>query len=47
VFWREELPVGTRLRGPALVAEYSSTTWVPPGWVAQVDRFFNLRMERA
>lgn len=47
VFWREELPVGTRLRGPSLVAEYSSTTWVPPGWVAQVDRFFNLRMERA
>ncbi|MFQ5893546.1 MAG: hydantoinase/oxoprolinase family protein, partial [Nitrospinota bacterium] len=47
VWWREDLPVGARLRGPALVPEYTATTWVPPGWVAQVDHFFNLRMERA
>ncbi len=46
VFRREDLPVGARLRGPALVPEYSATTWVPPGWVAQVDRLYNLRLER-
>jgi N-methylhydantoinase A len=46
VFWRKELPFGFRLRGPALVAEYSATTWVPPGWIGRVDRFFNLVLER-
>jgi len=23
--------------GPALVMEYSSTTWLPPGWRLEVD----------
>ena len=31
------LPPGTRLSGPALVVEYSSTTLVPPGWNGTVD----------
>jgi N-methylhydantoinase A/oxoprolinase/acetone carboxylase beta subunit len=31
-----------RLKAPALVREYGSTTLVPPGWVAQVDRDDNL-----
>lgn len=46
IYWRGDLPVGGRLRGPALVPEYSATTWVPPAWAAQVDGWFNLRLER-
>lgn len=34
---REELGAGERIRGPAVVTEYSSTTWVPEGWYAEVD----------
>ena len=30
------LAVGAAGRGPALVTEYSSTTWIPPGWAAVV-----------
>jgi len=37
VFERERLRAGMRLRGPALVVEYSSTTWVPAGAAAEVD----------
>lgn len=42
--WREgarvgrgELRPGHELQGPLLVTEYSSTTWVPPGWTLEVD----------
>ncbi len=31
VYWRSALPAEA-LPGPALVLEYSSTLWVPPGW---------------
>ena len=37
--WRSELASGHRLDGPLLVAEYSATTWVPPGWTLEVDRW--------
>lgn len=36
-FRREGLGVGARLRGPAIVCEYSATTVIPPGWKACVD----------
>jgi N-methylhydantoinase A len=39
---RERLDPGARLRGPAVVVEYSSTTVVPPDFVLNVDRFRNL-----
>jgi len=42
VYDRESLRPGMRLKPPALVREYGSTTLVPPGWVAQVDRDDNL-----
>ncbi|MCH7985968.1 MAG: hydantoinase/oxoprolinase family protein [Acidobacteria bacterium] len=44
---RERLRPGNRLRGPAIVAEYSATTVVPPGWKAQVDAYGNLLMIRS
>ncbi len=42
---RERLRAGHRLRGPAVIAEYSATTVVPPGWRARVDAYENLLLE--
>ena len=39
---RTRLSPGMRLNGPAVVAEYSSTTVVPPGFQCRVDREGNL-----
>jgi N-methylhydantoinase A/oxoprolinase/acetone carboxylase beta subunit len=33
-----------KLRGPALVVDYGSTTLVPPGWVFALDKFGNLNI---
>jgi len=45
VYSREKLLWGNRVRGPALIVEYSSTTLLPPGYTAEVDRFGNLLIE--
>jgi len=42
VYTRAKLLPGNRLRGPAVVTEYSATTVVPPRWSARVDGFENL-----
>jgi len=42
---REELAVGRRLRGPAVICEYSATTLVPPGWRLTVDALGGLVLE--
>ncbi|MGH9736909.1 MAG: hydantoinase/oxoprolinase family protein [Candidatus Acidiferrales bacterium] len=47
IFVREKLRAGNRLAGPAIVAEYSGTTVVPPGWNARVDAFENIVLEGA
>ena len=39
---RERLQPGTRIGGPAVVVEYSSTTVIPPGFVCRVDEYLNL-----
>ena len=44
--WRHDLLWGHELRGPAVVQEYSGTTWVPPGWIVTVDAFGCLCMTR-
>jgi N-methylhydantoinase A len=36
VHLREALPAGSTVAGPASVIEYSATTFVPAGWVAEV-----------
>ena len=36
---REDLRAGHRVNGPAVIAEYSATTLVPPGWTAVVDEY--------
>jgi len=42
IYARDSLAAGMRLRGPAVVVEYSSTTVVAPGWAAAVDADLNL-----
>ena len=44
---REELPVGARIDGPAIVREALSTTLVYPGQTATVGRFGELQIEAA
>jgi N-methylhydantoinase A len=42
VYQRGELPAQSRLRAPAIVIEYSSTTLIPKGSSARVDGYGNL-----
>jgi N-methylhydantoinase A len=44
VYSREKFRAGNRFRGPAIVAEYSGTTVVPPGWRGRVDGYGNLQL---
>jgi N-methylhydantoinase A/oxoprolinase/acetone carboxylase beta subunit len=41
-YWREALKAGNRLAGPAIVDQMDTTTLIPPGFTARVDRFGNL-----
>jgi N-methylhydantoinase A len=42
---RSRLRAGNRIAGPAIVTEYSATTFLPPEWLGQVDRNGNLILE--
>ena len=44
---RDDLRAGDIFSGPAVVAEYSATTLVPPGWKARVDAYGQLILSRA
>lgn len=46
VHQRDALPVGGRLRGPALIVEETATHVLAPGWQAEVDRHYNLVLKR-
>ncbi|MEE8146622.1 MAG: hydantoinase/oxoprolinase family protein, partial [Longimicrobiales bacterium] len=39
---RTLLRAGHEVNGPAIITEYSATTWVPEGWTARVDELGNL-----
>jgi N-methylhydantoinase A len=45
IYDREQLKVGIKIRGPAMIAEYSATTIVPAGFSAHTDRAGNLLLE--
>ena len=47
VYDREALRPGNRLDGPAIVEQMDTTTVVPPGMTARVDRYLNLILEVA
>lgn len=44
--WRADLRAGHRIDGPAIILEYSATTWVPAGWTALVDDWGCLHLNR-
>ena len=46
VYERRSLGTGQRLEGPAIVEERETTTALPPGWVAAIDRFGCIVAER-
>jgi len=41
---REKLKAGNLIEGPALVAEYTSTLFIPPRWRGEVDPYGNLHL---
>ena len=45
IYERDALRVGKRYSGPAVIAEYSATTIVPPGLSFQIDQAANLRID--
>ncbi len=47
VFERSRLRAGNRIKGPALIFEYSASTAVPPGYECRVDSLRNLVIEPA
>jgi len=44
--WRKDLQRGHILEGPAVILEYSSTTWLPPGWHLEVDMWGSLLLSK-
>ena len=45
-YQREKLGKGCSIDGPAIIEEMSSTTLVPPSFVASVDQYGNIRLKR-
>jgi N-methylhydantoinase A len=46
LYRRDNLHAGDTFSGPAIVAEYSATTLIPPGWEARVDNYGQLLLTR-
>lgn len=46
IFAREGLQSGAAINGPAIITEYSATTYIAPAWTARVDEFGNLLLFR-
>lgn len=46
VMARSEMEVGQRVNGPAIITEYSATTFVEPCWVVEKDQLGNLWLEK-
>jgi N-methylhydantoinase A len=44
---REDLGTGHELIGPAIIADALATTWLAPGWRADLDAVGNLMLQRA
>jgi N-methylhydantoinase A len=46
VYWRFDLSPGTKLKGPAIIAEHETSTIVGSAFTVRVDAFRNLILER-
>lgn len=44
IYQREELMAGAKIAGPAIVEQFDATTVIPPGMSAEVDEYFNIRI---
>lgn len=42
IYLRDDLPAGFAFTGPAIIEQFDSTTVVPPGTRAEVDRYLNI-----
>ncbi len=42
----EALDAGQRVDGPAVIEGYTATTWVPPGWTAEIDAADNMVLRK-
>ncbi|MEP6817433.1 MAG: hydantoinase/oxoprolinase family protein, partial [Marmoricola sp.] len=47
VFWRLDLPPGSTIEGPAILEEFGSTVPLHPGFVARIDDWLNVIVERS
>ncbi len=45
VYDRDKLPAGSVIKKPAIIAEETATTFLPPGHICKVDEFENLVLE--
>ena len=43
----EALSAGQTITGPAVIEGYTATTWVPPGWTAELDPADNMILRRS
>jgi N-methylhydantoinase A len=46
-YLRAHLPIATVIRGPAVITEFSATTFIPPGWRGSVHRTGHLVLSHA
>jgi len=43
---RDNILANQEIQGPAIITEYTSTTFVEAGWTACADRYGNLMLSR-
>jgi len=46
VYRRQELQTDSQLEGPAIIIEYSATTYVAGGWCVRIDQYSNLLLSK-
>ncbi|MBV9439336.1 MAG: hydantoinase/oxoprolinase family protein, partial [Candidatus Eremiobacteraeota bacterium] len=47
VFARTALRAGQAFGGPAVIEQYDATTYIGPGWRAEIDGYDNLVLEKS
>jgi len=46
LYERDQLSIGVKIEGPAIVEQFDSTIVVPPSWIGQIDGYGNLILSR-
>jgi N-methylhydantoinase A len=47
ILTRSDLKKGQEIRGPAIISEYSATTYIAPSWSVSIDALGNLLLEKS